>query len=287
VNADFFIDLVTALWLGFVGGCIGSFLNVVAYRLPRGLSVVWKPSHCPHCNHPIRARDNIPVLGWLLLRGKCRDCGAPISARYAIVEAILGGVFFVLAYAELFSAGRNLPGGPFSEFSGALDLVWHPEWLIIGLYAYHCAAVTVLLTMALLDRDDQRIPRRLILLAALVGILPPVLLGDCFLFPQLSEIGSYLWQVVAQVLLSIGLCSAIKAMTGMHPEKAFNLAAALSIAGLFLGTSWLFRGAYLATSLLLFGIAKLLLQEGSQPRLADLDIVWLSLVALLVVGYDL
>jgi leader peptidase (prepilin peptidase)/N-methyltransferase len=75
------LDLVTALWLGLVGACVGSFLNVVAYRMPRGMSVVWKPSHCPRCGHAIRARDNVPVLGWLLLGGRCRDCREPISPR--------------------------------------------------------------------------------------------------------------------------------------------------------------------------------------------------------------
>ena len=73
------LDFVTALWLGFIGACIGSFLNVVAYRMPLGLSVVWKPSHCPKCGHDIRPRDNLPVLGWILLRGRCRDCGEPIA----------------------------------------------------------------------------------------------------------------------------------------------------------------------------------------------------------------
>ena len=77
------LDFVTACWLGIIGACIGSFLNVVAYRWPRGMSVVWKPSHCPKCGHDIRARDNLPVLGWLLLRGRCRDCG---SADFAALR---------------------------------------------------------------------------------------------------------------------------------------------------------------------------------------------------------
>ena len=136
MNSHFIIDLVTALWLGFLGACVGSFLNVVAYRLPRGMSVVWKPSHCPRCQHPIRARDNVPVLGWLLLRGKCRDCGEPIAPRYAIVEAIMGLAFFVLAYVELFTGGANLPGGPISRQSGALNVVESP----MGRYCDLCVA---------------------------------------------------------------------------------------------------------------------------------------------------
>ena len=78
---------------GLFGLLIGSFLNVVAYRVPLGRSVVSPPSACPACGHHIRRRDNIPVISWLLLQGKCRDCGAAISARYPIVEAVTGVLF--------------------------------------------------------------------------------------------------------------------------------------------------------------------------------------------------
>jgi leader peptidase (prepilin peptidase) / N-methyltransferase len=70
-----------------VGLCVGSFLNVVLYRLPRGMSVAMPPSACPACGHLIRWRDNIPVLSWLLLRGRCRDCRNPVSIRYPLIEA--------------------------------------------------------------------------------------------------------------------------------------------------------------------------------------------------------
>ena len=71
-----------------VGAVVGSFLNVVIYRVPRGESVVKPRSHCPNCGHLIRWYDNIPVLSWLILRGRCRDCGAPISVRYPVVELV-------------------------------------------------------------------------------------------------------------------------------------------------------------------------------------------------------
>ncbi len=85
-----------ALWFGLIWG---SFLNVVIYRVPRDMSVVRPPSHCPACGKPIRPWDNVPVLGWLVLRGKARCCGAPVSPRYPLVEAI-GGVLS-LAILEL------------------------------------------------------------------------------------------------------------------------------------------------------------------------------------------
>ncbi len=73
-----------------LGLCFGSFLNVVIWRLPRGESLLGPGSHCPSCGTPVRRRDNVPLLGWLLLRGRCRDCAAPISPRYPLVE-LLGG----------------------------------------------------------------------------------------------------------------------------------------------------------------------------------------------------
>ena len=70
------------------GAVIGSFLNVLTYRLPRGESLVSPASHCPNCGSGVKPYDNIPIFGWLLLRGRCRSCAEPISARYPIVEAV-------------------------------------------------------------------------------------------------------------------------------------------------------------------------------------------------------
>lgn len=97
------------LLVGLFGAIVGSFLNVVIYRLPRGLSVI-KPSRsfCPNCKSPIRARHNIPILSWLFLRGRCSDCRAPIPLRYPLVEACCALVF-VSIWDQLFIAG-TLPG---------------------------------------------------------------------------------------------------------------------------------------------------------------------------------
>jgi leader peptidase (prepilin peptidase) / N-methyltransferase len=116
---------------GVLGLMIGSFLNVVVHRVPRGESVVSPPSACPRCNNPIRARHNVPVLGWLVLRGRCYDCGSPISARYPLVEAGTG-VLFALA------------GWRFAD-----DLVALSAYLVF-------AAVAV--ALALIDLDVRRLP---------------------------------------------------------------------------------------------------------------------------------
>ncbi len=69
-----------------LGACVGSFLNVVIYRLPAGISLLWPPSRCPKCEHKLGLTENIPILGWLMLRGRCRHCHTSISARYPLVE---------------------------------------------------------------------------------------------------------------------------------------------------------------------------------------------------------
>ena len=84
---------VAVPFYGLLGLLVGSFLNVVAYRVPRGESVVHPRSRCPSCDTPIAARDNVPVLSWLLLRGRCRHCGIPIAARYPLLEALTGVAF--------------------------------------------------------------------------------------------------------------------------------------------------------------------------------------------------
>jgi leader peptidase (prepilin peptidase)/N-methyltransferase len=90
--------------VGLLGLAVGSFLNVVIHRVPTRSSLVTPSSHCPECGHPVRHRHNVPVLGWLVLRGRCADCRAPISARYPAVE-LLTGLLFVGVTARVAELG--------------------------------------------------------------------------------------------------------------------------------------------------------------------------------------
>ena len=85
-------------WLFVLGTIIGSFLNVVMYRLPRGENLAWPGSRCPACGHSIRWYHNVPVLGWLWLRGRCHDCGVKISPRYPLVELAVGLTFLLIGW---------------------------------------------------------------------------------------------------------------------------------------------------------------------------------------------
>ncbi|MFO7767855.1 MAG: A24 family peptidase [bacterium] len=96
-------------WIAFVlGAVVGSFANVCIHRLPRGESILHPPSHCPHCREPIRWQDNIPILSYVWLRGRCRECGERISPRYAAVELITALLFTVLWFNAGGEAGAFL-----------------------------------------------------------------------------------------------------------------------------------------------------------------------------------
>ena len=163
---------MTVLLLAFcavVGLIIGSFLNVVIWRVPRRESVVRPPSHCPACEASIAPRDNVPVMSWVLLRGRCRACAAPISPRYPLVEAGCAALWVVMALRF------------------GLDPVL-PAFLYLA---------SVLLALAIIDIDLKRLPDALTLPSYVVGVvalgtaaalgsdsgsLPRALLGGVALF---------------------------------------------------------------------------------------------------------
>ncbi len=132
-----------------LGLVVGSFLNVVIYRLPKGESLSRPRSHCPRCGAAVAWYDNVPVFSWVLLQGRCRDCQGPISVRYPLVEA-LTGITFLLAYLRL---GIGWP----------LPVVW----------AFTAAMVCV----AFIDYDHMIIPDKIVLPGALLGLAASVALS--------------------------------------------------------------------------------------------------------------
>jgi leader peptidase (prepilin peptidase)/N-methyltransferase len=135
------------LTAGLLGLIAGSFLNVVIHRVPLRQSVVWPASHCPGCGEPIEARDNVPLLSYVLLRGRCRNCRALISARYPLVEALTGALFAGAAY----------------EFGLGLELL---------------SALALILTLVALagtDLEHRLLPNAIVGPAALVGFALSVL----------------------------------------------------------------------------------------------------------------
>src|SRR5688572_15848348 len=131
-----------AVVAGMLGLAVGSFLNVVAYRLPRGESLVHPRSRCPGCATPVRPLDNVPVLSWLALRGRCRTCKTPISPRYPLIEALTAALCVAVVLA---GAGE-------------------PDTLL-GL-----AFVLLLVPITFIDLDHRIIPNKLTLLGAIVAL---------------------------------------------------------------------------------------------------------------------
>jgi len=152
-------DAVIILFLFAMGACVGSFLNVVVWRLPRGESLSHPPSHCPNCNEKLRWYDNIPVIGWLKLRGKCRFCKEPISPQYPIVEAITGGLFAF--YYVMFFITQT---GPCS--TPPRMLAFNLDWPIYFLYM---ATVAALLAASLIDAKLFMIPLGICYFIAFIG----------------------------------------------------------------------------------------------------------------------
>jgi leader peptidase (prepilin peptidase)/N-methyltransferase len=151
--------------VGFVavfGLLIGSFLNVVVYRVPAGRSIVSPPSACSSCGTEIKPYDNIPVLSWLFLGGKCRSCRSGISLRYPLVEAATGLAFAFVAW--WFWAGPGV--GREADTAGTVAAV-----LVVVAFLY---LVAISIALALIDLDTHRLPNAIVLPSYAVGI---VLLG--------------------------------------------------------------------------------------------------------------
>src|SRR5579872_2327268 len=142
---------------GLVGLVVGSFLNVVVYRLPRGQSVVRPASRCPSCGTPLGSLENVPVLSWVLLRGRCRHCGEPISARYPAIELLTGVLFLALAVAlPSFAPLAPLEAlGAVTIAIGAIDLEGGGVPPVLDWIALGCAAPLV--PVALLAHTDGRL----------------------------------------------------------------------------------------------------------------------------------
>ncbi|OCR02076.1 methyltransferase [Oscillatoriales cyanobacterium USR001] len=140
---EIFTTLLLILIVFVLGSSIGSFLNVVVYRLPAGLSVLWPPSRCPKCLHQLRLSENVPVFGWLWLRGRCAHCHSRISQRYPIVEATVGTLFLLVFWR------------------------WGASLETIGYWAFF----SWLLALSLIDLDTMTLPNVLTRSGLILGLV--------------------------------------------------------------------------------------------------------------------
>jgi leader peptidase (prepilin peptidase) / N-methyltransferase len=163
---------------GLFGALVGSFLNVVIHRLPRGESIVSPGSHCPSCDSPVRAVDNIPVLSWLVLRGRCRNCGAPISPRYPAVELVTAAAFAAVVATRGFDE----------------DL-----WLQLPF-------VACLIALAGIDLDHQLLPNKIVYPMAAYGLVASALV-DFDDFPEhlIAGAGAFTFLLIVVLVYPAGM----------------------------------------------------------------------------------
>jgi leader peptidase (prepilin peptidase)/N-methyltransferase len=197
------------IWFSFVfalGCCIGSFLNVVIYRLPREKSLIYPGSACPGCAQAIRCYDNIPLLSWLMLGGKCRFCKAPVSPRYFVVE-LLTGVTFLVFFILYFHSGVRADMVPFLQGG----------WLV---FLVHLILLSAFIAASAIDLELWIIPLSLCwfvtgagLVASTVGgyVLEPMWIRQAGLLPHASPLtgalaaGGGLGLLVSWTLLALGV----------------------------------------------------------------------------------
>ncbi|WP_394553000.1 prepilin peptidase [Agromyces sp. MMS24-JH15] len=250
-----------------LGLAVGSFLNVVIYRVPAGKSIVAPASACPQCGHEIRGYDNIPVLSWLVLRGKCRDCGASISARYPLVELGTGLAFGAVAWWVLTAAN--------GDAAGAASVIA----LILACTAFlYLAAISI--ALALIDLDTKRLPNAIVLPSYVVG--SALLVASALLAGQAERLIPALVGMSALWTLYYVLAFVSKGGMGMGDVKLAG------VLGLYLGwAGWgqLFVGTF-AGFLLggVFGIALLLVRRAGRKTAIPfgpwmLAGAWVGLVA--------
>ena len=151
------LAMVLPIAAAVLGACIGSFLNVVAWRLPRQESVVLPPSHCPRCGTQLQWFENVPVIGWMGLRGRCRHCGAPISVRYPLVELLSAGLWVAVTMATPTAMG--------------------PAAAPLALIVAGWVLVSWLLPLVLIDLDHLWLPEPLCRFGLVLGLLFTAILG--------------------------------------------------------------------------------------------------------------
>lgn len=137
------------------GATLGSFINVVVHRVPRRLSVVVGASRCPHCGTGILPRDNIPVMGWILLGGRCRACSAAISPRYPLVEAAAGAIACAVAAVEVVGGGGSLPWLGSPSWPGVDRLLMHGDFRLLASWGLHTGVLILLLGWSLLATPPE------------------------------------------------------------------------------------------------------------------------------------
>jgi leader peptidase (prepilin peptidase)/N-methyltransferase len=202
------------VWLFCIGATVGSFLNVVAYRLPRGLNLSLPGSFCPHCSHPIRLYDNIPILSWLALRGRCRDCAGRISPRYFVVELITASAFLLVLLTDLYLPPGSL-GFATRRLLSPRDGI--PFWVM---YATHVVLLSTLIAAVLMRADRSPVPARLFWPALALALAVPLIWPQVRSVPAFAYHSQRDWQIgLIDGLLGLAMGLAVGALASLPAQR--------------------------------------------------------------------
>jgi leader peptidase (prepilin peptidase)/N-methyltransferase len=276
------LELPTILWCVFVlvlGLMVGSFLNVLVARLPFEKSIVWPGSRCFSCFQPIHVFDNLPILGYLRLGGKCRSCGAAFSSRYLWVEVGTGLAFLGLFIVEVIRPIHPLPG---VRFDPVLAM---PSKMAIGLFLYHACLLSLLIAAAVVDAEHRIIPPLIPYTGAVIGILGGALMPWPWPHPAavVNQIpAGIVWhhpEYYGKIATGVQLWPFWGPLFDFAPAGAWKLGLLNSVIGALAGTlvvrwiKWLFEVGFGKEALGL-GDADLLLMAGAflgwQPAVLSL-----------------
>lgn len=271
----------TSVWFFTLGACMGSFLNVVIYRLPAGLKLGSPPSRCPVCETRIERRDNLPIIGWLRLRGRCRACGTKISPRYPLIELLVGMLLLLFLHVELLSGGKNLPYREPNTYAGVVWIIWYTKWDLVGIYFFHLFLLCVLLAATLMHVDGHAVPKRFWRFAFAVGLIGSTLFATLHPIPFITPRPQWLEQLRWSITLTDKIFSGWPFRLGIGLDGLAD-----AVAGTLSG------GA--------LGLVMAACWKGTQPRVesADRDLVlasalvgqflgWQGSVALCFIGIPL
>ncbi|MBC1219155.1 prepilin peptidase [Nostoc sp. UCD121] len=220
---DILFAISASVMVFALGASIGSFLNVIVYRLPAGLSILWPPSRCPKCLNQLKAYDNVPVFGWISLRGRCRYCKSKISVRYPVVEGVTG-IIFLLVF-----------------------LVFQVSTFTIGYWAF----CSWLLALSLIDLDTMTLPNPLTQSGLVVGILFQMVVGY---LPEGSSVAlvNHLMMAIVGAVLGLWLFDAIALLGSIAFGKTAMGAGDAKLAammGAWLGWKYLLLASFIACAL--------------------------------------
>jgi leader peptidase (prepilin peptidase)/N-methyltransferase len=223
-------------WVFLLGATVGSFANVCIYRIALEKSIVWPGSHCPRCYTAIAFRDNVPILGWMALRGRCRNCGLPIAARYPLIELLSGLLFVALYLTDLVYGGR--------------DMLETQDFARLG---YHLLLLAFLLVATFIDFDYYLLPDSLTFTGMIAGLAIGTLIPEARPAPNHVETAWAGFMVgLVGLLAGGGTIWAIRLLGGwMFGREAmgFGDVTLMAMIGSFLGWQVIAPTLFLATIL--------------------------------------